>query len=68
MNETDIPCSDCGEDLVDRTVQTHDLPVPTDVSGKVTVATCPNCAARYYPDRTLIQLFDTSRTRPPEDT
>jgi hypothetical protein len=69
MNETDIPCSDCGTDLVDRTVQTHDLPVSTDWSGEVTVAICPTCEARYYPDRTLTQLFNSpSATRSLEDT
>lgn len=68
MNETAIPRSDCGTDLVDRTVQANYLPVSTYRTGRVTVATRPTCAVRYYSDRGIERLFDTSSaTRPNED-
>lgn len=56
MNETDIPCSDCGTELEGRTVHVRNLPISTDSQLSVDVAVCPNCEARYYPRETLDQL------------
>jgi uncharacterized protein with PIN domain len=60
MNETDLPCSDCGTALVSRSVHTADLPVSTDGHGEVNVAECPACDARYYPRQTLARLTEAA--------
>ena len=60
MKETDIPCSDCGTELEERTVHVRDLPISTDTQRHVDVAVCPNCEARYYPQETLDRLGDAS--------
>jgi uncharacterized protein with PIN domain len=56
MNETDLPCADCGTELVERTLDTTELPVSTTVDDSVRLAECPSCGARYYPKQTLSQL------------
>lgn len=58
MKETDIPCSDCGTELEERTVHVRDLPISTDTQLYVDVAVCPSCEARYYPRETLDRLGD----------
>lgn len=58
MYETDIPCSDCGTALVETTVSIGDLAVSTSWRGTVTVAECPECGARYYPEQTVTDLFE----------
>jgi hypothetical protein len=60
MHELDIPCSDCGADLVERIVSARDLPVSTTVHDPVRIAVCPECEARYYPKETLTALADSS--------
>lgn len=56
IRETDLPCSDCGVGLFERSVDVCDLPIPTPNSGTVTVAECPRCGAQYYPKETLTEL------------
>lgn len=60
MNETNLPCADCGTELVDRTVETQNLPTSKSYEGEVRVAECPPCDARYYPEQALSQLSDNS--------
>lgn len=59
IQEKDIPCSDCGTDLVERSVRARELPVSTDLQGHVTIVVCPSCGARYYPERTVTRLSDS---------
>lgn len=59
-HETDIPCSDCGTELVERTVDVRELATATAADGRVNVAVCPSCGARYYPDETLTHLTGTN--------
>lgn len=59
IQEKDIPCSDCGTDLVERSVRARELPVSTDLQGHVTVVECPSCDARYYPERTVTRISDS---------
>ena len=54
--EADLPCSDCGSDLIDRAVPAHELPLGSSATGTVTVAVCPECGARHYPDETVRRL------------
>ncbi|WP_123538235.1 hypothetical protein [Halosimplex salinum] len=54
MKETDLPCSECGAQVVERIAFTADLPV--DGRGSVRVAECLDCGARYYPNQTVRQL------------
>lgn len=67
-HEIDLPCSDCGSSLEETTIATDDLPVSTNRDGSVTVAECPHCNARYYPEPTLTRLFEArTRTRRGDD-
>lgn len=66
MNELDIPCSDCGTDLEERTVPAGELPVSTDAQRRVSIAVCPGCGARYYPDDTLSRLANASDSSQPK--
>lgn len=59
-HETDLPCSECGTELVERTVDDGDLVSLTDAGTPVTVAECPSCGARFYPQETLTRLSNTS--------
>lgn len=69
MNEIDLPCSDCGTDLVECAVEVQNLPISTDYRGTVTVAACPTCDARYYPHETLSRLTSGSnRTHRPGES
>lgn len=63
MNETDLPCSDCGTELIERTVNATELPNTTTVDDSVRLAVCPSCGARYYPKQTLSKLSER-RTDP----
>lgn len=60
MNETDIPCSDCGTELEARTAHVRNLPISTDTELYVDVAVCPTFEVRYYPDETLTRLREQS--------
>ncbi len=59
MNETDLPCSDCGSALTERTIPATDLPLPVETEQPIQVAICPSCEARYYPEQTLTTLAGT---------
>lgn len=63
MKETDLPCSDCGATLEERTVDARELPVAGGSSAQVRLAVCPACGARYYPNRTLARLSDAEAER-----
>ncbi|MEF8853282.1 MAG: hypothetical protein V5A44_03835 [Haloarculaceae archaeon] len=48
VTEFDLPCTDCGQELVRRQVaETGDV---------LTVAECPSCGERDYPEGTLSAL------------
>jgi uncharacterized protein with PIN domain len=69
LHETDIPCSDCGTELVEQTVQVGELSITTDWQGDVTVVECPSCDARYYPDKTISRLASVANDSvSPRDT
>lgn len=65
MNETDIPCSDCGTALIERTIHVRDLSVSTHSQGQVPIAECPSCEARYYPEQALIRLYGSATSSQP---
>lgn len=44
--EFDLPCVDCGQELVRQRISTGS-------DGAVTVAQCPNCGSQYYPEDAL---------------
>lgn len=44
--EFDLPCVDCGQELVRQRITTGS-------GGDVTVAQCPNCGSQYYPEDAL---------------
>lgn len=54
--ETDLPCTDCDTDLRERTLPAHTLLHSIEGTRYLTVADCPNCGARYYPDETVTIL------------
>ncbi|MDG5776339.1 hypothetical protein VB773_08885 [Haloarculaceae archaeon H-GB2-1] len=51
VSEFELPCSECGDDLVQTTV-----PAPSEPTVEVTVAECPSCGGRHYPEPTLERL------------
>lgn len=51
VSEFDLPCTDCNRKLVAR-----ELAPPTASGDAVTVAECPSCGGRYYPEETLARL------------
>lgn len=46
--EFDLPCADCGQELVRQELSR--------TGATVTVAQCPNCGSRYYPETALERL------------
>ena len=50
IEEFDLPCAECGHELV-RTI-VDDLGTDDELA----VADCPNCGSRYYPRGTLERL------------
>lgn len=60
VHETDLPCADCGADLVERDVGMARRVDPDTGELTITVAECPECGARYVPEQTL-GLIDTRR-------
>ena len=60
IQETDIPCAECNDELEERTVHTDELAIQTAYRGPVSVAECPNCHNRYFPERSLRQLLEES--------
>ncbi|MFB6183004.1 MAG: hypothetical protein ABEI96_00475 [Haloarculaceae archaeon] len=51
VSEFDLPCSECGDDLVRTTA-----PAPSRPGVELQVAECPTCGGRYYPEATLERL------------
>jgi uncharacterized Zn finger protein len=49
VSEFDLPCTDCEQELVAR-----ELARPS--ADSLTVAECPSCGGRYYPEETLARL------------
>lgn len=64
MNETDLPCSNCGTELIEQTVDVGELPVSTNWQGDVRLAVCPTCNARYYTRDALTQLAPRENDSP----
>jgi hypothetical protein len=56
MNETDLPCSNCGTELIEQTIDVRELPVSTNWQGDVRLAVCPACDARYYTEDAISRL------------
>jgi uncharacterized protein with PIN domain len=56
MNEFDIPCSDCGSTLEERTIPLKEISTSPPIDDQVSIAECPECGARYYPEETLSRL------------
>ncbi|PSP92008.1 hypothetical protein BRC78_03570 [Halobacteriales archaeon QH_8_68_33] len=48
VSEFDLPCADCGQELVRRQVDR--------AGDALTVAECPCCGGRYYPEQALSRL------------
>ena len=48
VSEFDLPCVDCGQELVRRQV--------AEAGDTLTVAECPSCGGRYYPEGALSAL------------
>ncbi|NHN61125.1 MULTISPECIES: hypothetical protein [Halorussus] len=63
ITETDLPCADCGTALCERTLPAHTLLLPIEGRDYVTVADCPACSARYYPDDTVSVLAEVRGAR-----
>ena len=53
ISEFDLPCTDCGRDLVARELGGASASASSEA---LTVAECPSCGGRYYPDETLRRL------------
>lgn len=66
MNETDLPCADCGNPVEERRVPVAELGFEPGSTQTVTVAVCTSCDARYYPDDTLQRLYETAADSPPD--
>ncbi|MFB6150938.1 MAG: hypothetical protein ABEJ40_03945 [Haloarculaceae archaeon] len=47
VTEFDLPCTDCDEKLEQRELD------GLSSTGSVTVAECPSCGGRYYPEGAL---------------
>jgi len=57
VSEFDLPCTDCNQDLVAR-----ELSERSSADDALTVAECPSCGGRYYPEETLSRLSVTGQT------
>lgn len=53
-SEYDLSCATCGGPLTQRSVAPDRLGV--EASESLSVAECAECAARYFPERTLERL------------
>jgi DNA-directed RNA polymerase subunit RPC12/RpoP len=49
VSEFDLPCTDCEQDLVQAAVEGPS-------GDRLTVAECPDCGGRYYPESALERL------------
>lgn len=54
VSEFDLPCTDCNQELVAREVSAPGVDAST--SDALTVAECPSCGGRYYPEQALDRL------------
>lgn len=55
-HETDLPCSNCGAELVESIEAVPDAATGDANAETVTVAECPACGARFYPRDSLEPL------------
>ncbi|WP_306055356.1 hypothetical protein [Natronococcus wangiae] len=55
-SEFDLPCSACGGDLREVTIEPHKLGINVETESSVLVAECRICGERHYPERTLATL------------
>lgn len=60
--ESDLPCPNCGGELVELSVDIQSLPGPAVSDDTATVASCPFCEVRFYPERTLERLHQDDQT------
>lgn len=58
MNETDLPCVECGEKLIEKLIDIEEVSTTTDQTGLVKVAECCSCCTRYFPAETLSTLHE----------
>ena len=54
ITEFDLGCADCGCDLSPKEISA--ARIAPHVRGQITVAECPECGGRYYPDAALQRL------------
>jgi len=66
-HETDLPCSACGGDLIERRLAVEEVAFDGDADTTVVIAECPACGARFYPQETLARL-SVGGARPRGDT
>lgn len=52
-SEFGLPCSACGGDLREVTIESHELGTNVETDASVLVAECRICGERHYPERTL---------------
>jgi uncharacterized OB-fold protein len=64
LREIDLPCSGCGGELVERDVDPRTLSLSSAIEGDITIAECPECGARYFPERSLAQLGPRTGSSP----
>lgn len=53
VTEFDLPCTECDQELVARELGPGTGP---QAGEELTVAECPSCGSRYYPEETLTRL------------
>lgn len=65
-DEIDLPCTECGGELIERRCPIAELTAATDREEAVSIAECSNCGATYYPRETVVRLANVdggSQTR-----
>lgn len=55
-SEFDLPCSACGGDLREVTIESHELGMQVETETTVLVAECETCGEYHYPEQTLTAL------------
>ncbi|WP_136351009.1 hypothetical protein [Natronorubrum bangense] len=55
-SEFDLPCSACGGDLREATIESHELGLQVETEMPLLVAECRTCGERHYPEGTLATL------------
>lgn len=56
LRETAHPCSDSGTALVQRTIDTGEVPVSSGSDGSIEIAVWPDCGARCSQETSLDRL------------